>query len=76
MEQNTTLAVLYEIGTLQDIYQKKIKKGITKRELCDLIIPFRDKYHLNDSTAIQIAAGRMSLLNIAKTLDSSNRKEN
>ena len=48
--------ILKEIGDLQNNYQKLIDNNqLTKKAICDLVIPFRDEYNLSDSQALQIA---------------------
>ena len=47
-------------------YQKKYKKLIdkkqlTKKAMCDLCIPFRDKYALTDLQTLRIARQEMNL---------------
>lgn len=57
-----TLEFLVEINDLQANYKKLVRdKRLTKKAMCDLVIPFRDKYRLNDSTALMIARGEITL---------------
>lgn len=64
--------MMKEVGKLQDDYQKLIKANkLTKTAICNLIIPFRDKYDLSDLQALQIARAELSISEIAKLLDKS-----
>lgn len=39
--------LMREIGELQNDYRKLVNgKKLTKRAMCDLVIPFRNKYNL------------------------------
>ena len=60
---------LEEVGVLQTEYELlKNKKGLTKKAICDLVIPFRDKYNLSDKDALMIARNEISILDIAVLL--------
>lgn len=49
---------LKEIAELQRNYRTLVEdRELSKKALCSLCIPFRDKYHLKDSEAIGIARG-------------------
>lgn len=53
---------LHDVAVLQTEYRKLQREGrLTKQNLCNLVIPFRDRYHLADSRAIMIARGEMSV---------------
>lgn len=55
-----------EVGELQEKYKNLIKrKNLTKKSMCELVIPFRDKYKLTDLQALQIARGELSILEIS-----------
>lgn len=63
------MEALKEIGKLQADYNKLVReKRLTKKAMCDLVIPFRDKYGLKDSDALRIARAEMSLSEIADLL--------
>ena len=52
-----------DIDRVQDEY-KAMKGGVkpfTKKALCELCVPFRDRYGLTDHDAISIASQRMAL---------------
>lgn len=40
------------------------EKSFTQKKLCELCIPFRDKYHLSDSQTIAIAREEVSISEI------------
>lgn len=41
--------LMKEVGELQNNYQKlRDERRMTKKAICDLVIPFRDKYNLTD----------------------------
>lgn len=51
-----------EASALQDNYQKLIdEKKLTKKAMCDLCVPFRDKYGLTDLQTLRIARREMDL---------------
>lgn len=52
------MKTLEDIANVQKAWCKLVAdKKLTKRAMCDLVIPFRDKYNLPDSVAIAIARG-------------------
>ena len=54
--------IFKEIGELQEEYEKLIKsKKLTKKAMCDLCIPFRDKYSLSDLQTLQIARKELGI---------------
>ena len=56
------METLKEIGKLQDDYNRLLlEKRLTKKAMCDLVIPFRDKYGLKDLDALRIARAELSL---------------
>ena len=67
------MGLMKEIGELQTKYQDLINEGrLTKKSMCDLIIPFRDKHGLTDRQALLIARGKMSIQQISILLDGGN----
>ena len=55
---------------LQAAYQRLIdERRLTKKAMCDLCIPFRDKYGLKDSQALRIARNEMDLQEMADLLE-------
>lgn len=66
------VSMLSEIGDLQDSYKKLLNEGkLTKKAMCDLVVPFRDKYHLTDLQALQIAREELSVKEISDILKRS-----
>lgn len=67
---NKTMELLKEIAALQTEYEK-LKDGgeLTKKAICDLIIPFRDKYHLSDKDALAIAQNKVSIAQMVTLLE-------
>jgi hypothetical protein len=60
---------LKDIANLQrDFEVLIIENRLTKKNLCDLVIPFRDKYGLTDRQALMIARKEYSLSYIDKLL--------
>ena len=61
--------LMKEVGKLQDDYQILIdEKRLTKKAMCELVIPFRDKYKLTDLQALMVARNEMSISEIADLL--------
>ena len=61
--------LLREIGELQNGYQNLLKtKKLTKKEMCNLVIPFRDKYNLTDLQALQVARNELSVMEMAELI--------
>lgn len=57
--------VMADVANLQTEYKKLIdEKRLTKKNMCDLVIPFRDKYQLKDSQALQVARDELSVAEI------------
>lgn len=52
---------LKQIVQLQTDYKELLKSGMTKKKLCDLVIPFRDEWGLTDKQALMIARNEMPL---------------
>ena len=50
-------------------------KRLTKRAICDLVIPFRDKYNLTDKDALMIARNEITLSKIVDLME-DNKYEN
>lgn len=61
--------LMQEVGELQSEYQKLIdERRLTKKAMCDLVIPFRDKHKLTDIQALQIARAELSIKEISDML--------
>lgn len=57
--------LIHNIAELQRQYMRlKDSKILTKQNICDLCIPFRDKYGLTDLETLRIARGEMNILEI------------
>ena len=59
-----SLTILKDIVDIQTKYEKLAKTNLTKKTLCELVIPFRDKYCLKDKEALSIARNELSLKEI------------
>lgn len=61
--------LMKEIGILQESYQKLINEHrLTKKAMCDLVCPFRDKYKINDVQALMVARNEMTISEMFKFL--------
>lgn len=57
---------LNEVVKLQEAYQQLLDtRKLTKKAMCDLVIPFRDKYKLTDLEALRIARNEIGLSELA-----------
>ena len=66
---NSPTDLLFEVASLQDNYAYLVKsRKLSKKALCGLVIPFRDKYGLSDVQALSIARNELSLMDICKLL--------
>lgn len=64
------MGAMREAAELQTTYQRLInEKRVTKQAICDLCIPFRDKYRLNDFQTLRIAGKEMDLSEILDLLE-------
>lgn len=61
-------SVMVEVAELQSEYSKLLGEGLTKKKLCDLCIPFRDKYNLTDMQVLCIARRELSFDEVIKIL--------
>lgn len=58
-----------EIVELQKSYQNLVvNKRLTKKAICDLVIPFRDRHGLTDVQALSIARNEMPLAKMLEVL--------
>lgn len=61
--------VMNEVAKLQTDYQLLVDgKRLTKKAMCDLCIPFRDKYGLTDLQALRIVRKEMDLSEMVELL--------
>lgn len=63
------MSVLKEIGELQKNINLLSSNKLTKKAICELVIPFRDKYHLSDKDALSIARNEMSIDEISRIIE-------
>ena len=62
--------LMSDVANLQIGYQNLIsEKRLSKKNICDLVIPFRDKYGWKDSQPLQIARAELSLIEINDLLN-------
>ena len=58
---------IMEIAKLQEDYAALIRgKKLSKKAICDICVPFRDKAGLTDSQTLQIARKELSLTDIIR----------
>ena len=68
--------LMSDLANLQIGYQNLIsEKRLSKKNICDLVIPFRDKYGLKDSQALQIARAELSIVEINDLLNKESEGE-
>lgn len=61
--------ILKEVAELQESYKKLVdEKKLSKKAMCDLCVPFRDKYNLTDLQALRIARREMEIPEMATLL--------
>lgn len=59
------MILLKEIAELQTAYNRlAVTKKLSKKAICDLVIPFRDKYGLSDKSALMIARSEVSFADV------------
>lgn len=62
--------LMNDVAILQTEYKKLIdEQRLSKKAMCDLVIPFRDKYGLQDGIALQIARAELSIAEINDLLN-------
>lgn len=60
---------LREAAVMQEEYQRlTAEKKLSKKAMCALCVPFRDKYGLTDLKTLRIARKEMSLMEILQLL--------
>lgn len=55
------MSAIRDVAELQSKYQKLLNGVFTKKKLCELCVPFRDKYKLTDRQTLMIAGNKLSL---------------
>lgn len=53
-------SVYQDVTNMQAAYAAIAKTGYSKRQLIELVVPFRDKYGLSDLMALTIVRGQLS----------------
>lgn len=67
------MEIFNDIAMLQERWQELIDNDcLTQKAMCDLCIPFRDKYKLKDSQVLQIARKEVNIATINEWLGDSN----
>lgn len=65
-------SVIKDVTRVQNDYKELGRnKRLTKKNICDLIIPFRDKYRLKDLEALQIARDELPTQQIVSMIEKS-----
>ena len=61
------MITIKDIVELQESYKELVEtKTLSKRKLCELCIPFRDKFGLTDIETLRIARNEITLKEIEK----------
>lgn len=64
-----TVDAIREAATMQEEYQRLVdNRKLTKKAMCELCIPFRDKYGLTDLQTLRIARREMDLMEMVDLL--------
>lgn len=64
------MSVMREAAQLQANYRTLVRdKRLSKKTMCDLCVPFRDKYGLTDLQTLRIARDEMPLLEMLDLLE-------
>ncbi len=59
-----------DIVELQESYEELVKtKTLSKRKLCELCIPFRDRFGLTDIEVLRIARNEITLKEIQELIE-------
>lgn len=67
---DNTYILLCDIVNMQEQYiQAKNNNRLTKKAICDICIPFRDKYALDDKTVLSLARNEFSIKKIKQLID-------
>ena len=65
-----------DIVDLQESYEELVKtKTLSKRKLCELCIPFRDKFGLTDIEVLRIARNEITLKEIQELIEKVGEKD-
>lgn len=64
------MSAIKEAAQMQKKYQRLVEtKMLSKKAMCDLCVPFRDKYGLTDLQALRIARKEMDLSEMVDLLE-------
>lgn len=64
--------IIKDIARLQKSYDNLVSnKKLTKKAMCDLIIPFRDEYWLTDKEALMIARSEVNVDKIVRIFENA-----
>lgn len=64
------MSAMKEAAKLQEVYQHLVLQNrLTKKNMCELCIPFRDKYGLTDLQTLRIARNEMGLAEMVNLLE-------
>ncbi len=64
------MSAMRDVAKLQEDYIALFDaKRVTKKAICDLCIPFRDKYGLTDLQTLRIAQDKMDLSEMVELLE-------
>ena len=64
------MSVMREVAQLQESYQALVdEKRLSKRAMCSLCIPFRNKYGLTDLQTLRIARKEVELSEMVDLLE-------
>lgn len=62
-----------DAAVMQEEYQRLVdEKKLSKKAMCDLCVPFRDKYGLTDLQTLRIARREMDLMEMVDLLQPIN----
>lgn len=72
MEYTGGMNIIKDIAKLQNSYDKlALNKKLTKKAICDLVIPFRDEYWLTDKEALMIARSEVNVDEIVRIFENA-----
>lgn len=61
-----------DASSMQKAYKKMVNTNtLTKKAVCELCVPFRDKYQLSDLQTLRIAREEMSLMELTELAERS-----
>ena len=64
------MSAMKDAAELQTAYQRLVRqKRLSKKNMCELCIPFRDKYSLTDLQTLRIARNEMDLAEMVDLLE-------